>query len=151
MNNPASNNDRIVTIKRTFQAPIELVWEAWTQPQHIASWWGPPGMDVKVEEHDLRVGGSWRYTMMMPDGNAFVSEGVYTEIVPPHRLVTTANFRPMTEGVTLEIELASSEEGTAFTFHVIHPTVAYKEQQEKMGIYNGWGGAFDRLELFLSS
>lgn len=138
-----------VTIERTFDAPIELVWEAWTQPEHIAQWWGPKGMEVKVEIHEFKVGGKWKYSMAMPDGGIFISEGVYSVIEQPHKIVTTANFKPMTEGVTLEVLLEQSGDQTHFTFNVIHPTEAYKIQQEKMGIYNGWGSAFDRLEAFL--
>ena len=89
--------------------------------------------------------------VMMPDGNEFISEGVYSEIDPPNKLVTSANFRPMTEGVQLEVLLEAEGDTTHFTFNVIHPTAEYREQQEKMGIYNGWGGAFDRLEAFLDS
>jgi uncharacterized protein YndB with AHSA1/START domain len=151
MSNSEPNDKRIVTIKRTFQAPLQLVWDAWTQPNHIASWWGPKGMNVEVRSHEFKVGGHWKYAMKMPDGNEFISEGVYSEIDPPHKLVTSANFRPMTEGVELEVLLEAEGESTRFTFNVIHPTVEYREQQEKMGIYNGWGGAFDRLNAFLDS
>ena len=87
--------------------------------------------------------------MMMPNGQEFITEGVYKEIVETTRLVTTADFRPMTEGVILEVLLEDRGEETEFTFHVIHPTEEYKLQQEKMGIYNGWGSVFDQLENFL--
>ena len=63
---------RTITMKRTFNAPIQLVWEAWTQPEHIAQWWGPKGMKTKVIAHDFRVGGKWEYTMLMPDGKEFI-------------------------------------------------------------------------------
>ena len=138
-----------VTIRRTLKAPIQLVWEAWTQGPHIANWWGPKGTSLNIEEHDFRVGGKWRYSMMMANGQEFITEGVYQEINAPTRLVTTADFRPMTEGVTLEVLLKEVGETTEFTFNVIHPTEEYKIQQEKMGIYNGWGSVFDQLEEFL--
>lgn len=144
-------DDRTITIERTFKAPVSLVWEAWTQPQHIAQWWGPKGMSLEVVTHEFKVGGRWKYTMPMPDGNEFVSEGIYSEIIEGEKLVTTANFRPMTEGVILEIHLKGDESSTHFTFHVIHPTVEYCQQQKKMGVYNGWGSAFDRLVHFLDS
>ncbi len=138
-----------VTIRRMLKAPIQLVWEAWTEGHHITNWWGPKGTTLKIEEHDFRVGGKWRYSMMMPNGQEFITEGVYREIAEPTRLVTTADFRPMTEGVILEVLLEDHGEETEFTFHVIHPTEEYKLQQEKMGIYNGWGSVFDQLEEFL--
>lgn len=145
--NEQKNN--VSTIQRIFDAPLNLVWEAWIKPEHIASWWGPKGMTTDVNEHDFRVGGKWQYNMQMPDGSSFISEGVYTEIIDYKKIVTSANFKPMTEGVTLEIHLEAMGEQTKFTFHVIHPTEAYRLQQEKMGFFNGWGSAFDRLEQFL--
>lgn len=142
---------RTLTLTRTFNAPIKLVWEAWTQPEHIASWWGPKGMAIKVVEYDFKVGGKWKYTMDMPDGNEFISEGVYSLIVVLEKVFTSANFRPMTEGVEIQAFFEEDGDKTNFTFNVIHPTEEYCKQQEKMGFYNGWGSAFDRLETFVGS
>lgn len=141
---------RTVTINKTFDAPIALVWEAWTNPKHLAHWWGPKGMAIDIVEHNFVSDGHWKYVMPMPDGNEFISEGTYSEITPMTKIVTSADFRPMTEGVILEIILAENGDQTDFTFNVIHPTEEYKIQQEQMGIYNGWGSTFDRLEIHLS-
>ncbi len=143
--------NRTLTIERTFKAPTELVWDAWTKPEHLVNWWGPKGMETRVESHDLREGGAWKFVMKMPDGNDFIAEGVYEVIEAPHRLITSANFRPMTEGVTLEVLLEADGDRTRFTFNVLHPTEEYCKQQEAMGFYNGWGSTFDRLEELLSS
>lgn len=148
----AETNDlakRTLSLKKTFDAPIELVWEAWTQPEHIAQWWGPKGMKVNVIEHNFKIGGKWKYTMSMPDGSEFVSDGVYSEIVAFEKIVTSANFRPMTEGVEIRALFEKKGDKTNFIFSVIHPTEAYCRQQEKMGFYNGWGSAFNRLEELL--
>lgn len=144
------DNNRTITLERTFNAPISLVWEAWTQPQHIAHWWGPKGMETEVIQQDLRVGGIWEFHMKMKDGNVFVADGVYMEIVAPQRLVTSANFKPMTEGVELHIVLQEKGAQTHFAFHVVHATEEYCKQQEKMGLMNGWGSVFDRLNEHLS-
>ena len=69
----------------------------------------------------------------------FISEGTYLEITAPKLLRTSADFKPMTEGVELEVHLEEVDGKTNFTFNVIHATEAYKIQQEKMGIYNGLG------------
>ena len=151
MENPNEVNKRTLTLKRTFNAPIKIVWEAWIQPEHIAQWWGPKGMDLKVIQHEFRPGGKWKYVMPMSDGNEFISEGVYSEIIEMKKIVTSANFIPMTEGVILQILFEENGDKTNFTFSVIHPTEEYSKQQEKMGFYNGWGSAFDRLETFVSS
>ncbi|MFZ6014122.1 MAG: SRPBCC domain-containing protein [Bacteroidota bacterium] len=142
---------RILTIKKTLNAPVELVWEAWTQPEHVAKWWGPNGMELKVIKHDFKVGGEWKYTMFMPDKSEFISEGVYSEIINLKKIVTSANFRPMTEGVEMRSLFEGDGDKTHFTFSVVHPTEEYKIQQEKMGFYNGWGSAFKRLETFLDT
>lgn len=143
-------NNRTVSIKRTFNAPIKLVWEAWTQSEHIALWWGPKGMETEVIEHDFRVGGQWKYSMVMPDGNKFITDGVYLEIVEFQKICSSANFKPMTEGVEIQALFEASGDKTNFTFNIVHPTEEYRIQQEKMGILNGWGSVFDRLEIFVS-
>lgn len=147
----ADEASRTLTIQRTLNAPIDVVWEAWTQPSHIARWWGPKGLPVRIVSHDFRKGGKWKYTMTMPNGQEFVTEGEYLEIEKPTRIVTTADFKPMTEGVTLQVLLEAKGDQTLFTFNVIHPTKEYCNQQEKMGFYNGWGSTFTRLEEYLKS
>ncbi|MBO6515002.1 MAG: SRPBCC domain-containing protein [Bacteroidia bacterium] len=146
-----TTDNRTLTLERIFDAPIDLVWEAWTKPDHIVKWWAPEGMMVQVVAHDFRVGGKWKYTMPMPDGSEFVSEGEYTEIEEGRKIVTSANFRPMTEGVELQAIFEESGDKTKFTFNVVHATEAYCRQQEEMGFYNGWGSTFERLNALVSA
>lgn len=143
--------NRTLSLERTFNAPIDLVWKAWTETSHIANWWGPKGMEFTVEEHSFEVGGSWRFSMPMPNGASFVSEGVYSEIIEKEKIVTSADFKPMTEGVTLIALFEALGEKTKFTFHVVHETEEYCKQQEQMGFYNGWASAFDRLALVVEA
>lgn len=126
-----------------------MVWQVWSQPEHIAQWWGPPGMKTTVVEHNFTVGGHWEYTMIMPDGNPFISEGTYSAIVEPERIETSANFRPMTEGVEMHMTFEDAGEETHFTFKVIHVTEEYCRQQLEMGFHQGWGSTFDRLQAYL--
>ena len=142
--------NRTLTIKKTFNPSIKLVWDAWTQPEHILKWWAPNGMDIKVIEHEFKVGGKWKYAMPMPDGKDFISEGTYKEIIYLEKIVTSADFKPMTEGVELQTLFEAYGDKTKFTFNVIHATPEYCKQQEEMGFYNGWGSALDRLETFFS-
>ena len=150
MNHDYETNNRTLTLKRTFNAPIALVWKAWTQPEHIAQWWGPKGMQTKVVEHDFKVGGQWKYAMMMPDGNEFIGDGVYSEIIELEKIISSANFKPMTEGVEIQALFEANGDQTLFTFNVVHPTEEYCKQQEQMGFYNGWGSTFDRLENYVN-
>jgi len=142
--------NRTLTIEKIFNVSKEIVWQAWTEPEHIIKWWGPKGMDINVLEYNFRVGGKWKFSMPMPDGNEFISEGIYSEIVEFNRIVTSADFKPMTEGVELQAIFEAEGDKTKFTFNVIHPTEEYCKQQEEMGFYNGWGSAFERLEIFVN-
>jgi len=141
--------NRTLTIKKILPAPVKLVWETWSQPDHIAKWWGPPGMEVKIIEHNFGVGGKWKYSMTMPDGNEFITEGVYSEIVEMEKIISSADFKPMTEGVEIQALFEEDGDQTLFTFNVVHPTEEYCKQQEKMGFYNGWGSVFNRLAELL--
>ena len=151
MNRSNEKANRTITITRTFDAPIKLVWEAWTKPEHIAEWWSPKGVKTKVIEHDFKVGGRWKYSMPMPNGKEFMAEGEYKEIIKLKKIVSLANFKPMTEGVKIESLFQENGNKTDFTFNVVHPTEEYKIQQEKMGILNGWGSVFDRLDQLLKN
>lgn len=149
MKTPKDASARTLSLKRTFNAPVKLVWEAWTQPEHIVQWWAPKGMKVTVIEHNFKVGGKWKYVMPMPDGNEFISDGVYTVIVKFEKIFSSANFKPMTEGVEIQALFEKNGDKTNFTFNVIHPTEEYCKQQEKMGFYNGWGSVFATLDSYL--
>lgn len=78
--------DREIVITRVFDAPRALVWEAWTKPEHLASWWGPRGFTTTIEEHDLRPGGRFKHVMHGPDGTDYPNLSVFREIVPQERI-----------------------------------------------------------------
>lgn len=86
---PSSRNDaeRSLTISRTIDAPRELVWEAFTNPEHLVHWWGPDGFTNTFHEIDIRPGGVWRFMMHGPDGRDYPNRIVFLEIEQPSRLV----------------------------------------------------------------
>ena len=84
MAKPESNEIRIV---RVYDAPVKLVWEAWTDPAQVAQWWGPRGFTLTTHSKDLRVGGIWHYTMHGPDGKDWINKTLYHEVVPYAKLV----------------------------------------------------------------
>ncbi len=89
--------ERDFVITRVFDAPPELVFKAWTDPKHMARWWGPRIMTTPVCEMDVRPGGAYRIVMHAPDGSDYPITGVYREVTPPRRLVMTmdpSNTRP---------------------------------------------------------
>ena len=87
----ALNLEREIVITRILDAPRKLVFEAWTDPRHLAQWWGPAGFTNPVCEMDVRPGGAWYIVMRGPDGSEYPGGGVYQEIVPPERLVFSNN------------------------------------------------------------
>ena len=78
---------REIVVTRVFDAPRELVFQMWTEPQHIAQWWGPKGFTITIQEMDVRPGGIWRFIMHGPDGRDYQNEIVYVEIAKSERLV----------------------------------------------------------------
>jgi uncharacterized protein YndB with AHSA1/START domain len=92
---PAIKEEGVLVIERIFDAPRELVWKAWTDPQQAMRWWGPKGFTSPACEIDFRVGGKSLFAMQSPefnDGRPIWSTGVYREIVPLERIVTTDSF-----------------------------------------------------------
>ena len=79
--------DREIFITREFNAPRELVWEAMTNPKHVANWWGPRGFTTTIEKMDFRVGGEWKHVMHGPDGANYPNKSIFKEIVKPERIV----------------------------------------------------------------
>jgi uncharacterized protein YndB with AHSA1/START domain len=80
---------REIIFTRLFDAPRELVWEAWTDPQQVVQWWGPRGFTTTTHEMDVRPGGVWRFIMHGPDGTDYPNKIVYPEVVPSERLAYT--------------------------------------------------------------
>src|SRR5271155_3914272 len=80
-------SDREIVTMRVFEAPRELVFAAWTEPKHVAEWWGPNGFTNTIYEMDVRPGGAWRFVMHGPDGVDYKNEFVYDEVVRPERIV----------------------------------------------------------------
>jgi uncharacterized protein YndB with AHSA1/START domain len=81
------NADREIVISREFNAPRELIWEVWTNPEHVANWWGPRGFTTTIEEMDVRPGGVWKHVMHGPDGANYPNQSVFKEVVKPERIV----------------------------------------------------------------
>src|ERR1700734_4000847 len=85
-------SDREIVLTRVFHAPRRLVFQAWTQPEHLMQWFGPRSCPLLSCELDLRVGGAWRFILRGPDGRDMGMGGVYQEIKPYERLVSTESF-----------------------------------------------------------
>lgn len=87
---PAPDNNtenRELRITRILNAPVEKIWEVWTDPEHIARWWGPNGFTNTIHTMDVQPGGEWRLTMHGPDGKRYPNKSEFTEIVPLQKIV----------------------------------------------------------------
>lgn len=145
-----SIENRTLTLKRKISVPPSAVWEAWTNPGHIAQWWAPEGLQVNIAKHDFSIGGRWRFRVEMHEGETFVSEGTFLDIEPRKKFVTSADFTPMTIGVVLQVLFeGDGNGGTRLEFHILHPTAAYRNQQQEKQVLKGWNAAFNRLENYL--
>ncbi len=81
------NKSNVITLTRVYDAPLQSVWEAWTNPEEVAQWWGPRGFTITHHSRDLRTGGHWHYTMHGPDGTDYENTTQYLEVVPQQRLI----------------------------------------------------------------
>jgi|SRR5579863_8040554 len=138
-------------LSRVVNAPSERVFAAWTKPEALKRWWGPPGFTTPSAEVDLRIGGAYKLAMKSPDGETHVVFGTFIEIeapkklaytwaweeddgAPSHESVVTVEFKP--KGATTEIVLT-------------HERLANAESRDKH--IDGWNGCFDHLEQVLAA
>ncbi|HTH56647.1 MAG TPA: SRPBCC family protein [Cyclobacteriaceae bacterium] len=86
MERKSETADRELKFSRVFNAPRNLVWKAWTEPKHIAQWWGPNGFTNTIHEMEVKVGGVWDFIMHGPDGTNYSNKIVFTEVIKPELL-----------------------------------------------------------------
>jgi uncharacterized protein YndB with AHSA1/START domain len=94
--------DREIHVERIFDAPRDLVFAAYTDPQLIPEWWGPHGTTTVVDEMDVRAGGSWRFVIRDSDGSETGFRGTYREVTPPERIVQTFEWEGMPGHVSID-------------------------------------------------
>jgi uncharacterized protein YndB with AHSA1/START domain len=146
--------DRELVLTRLIDAPREKLWRCWTEPQLMKQWFAPLPYTTPHVEVDVRPGGSAFIVMRGPDGKDLPNHGVYLEVVPNQRLVSTDAFtkawepsdKPfMTLILTFEDEGGPGSGKTRYTARARHWTVADRETHEKMGFHQGWGICTDQL------
>lgn len=143
-------NDREIVLSRTFDAPRELVFEAWTSVEHLSHWFGPDGYKTTTYNLDFHPGGTWKYMMHGPDGTDYPNLITYTEIVPPERIAFDhGDFDSVHFQVTVTFE--EKEGKTALTSRMLFPTKEAREAVVSFGaIELGYQG-FDHLEKYLET
>lgn len=121
---------RELIMERAFDAPRELVFEAWTTCEHLAHWWGPHGFTLPYCEIDLRPGGGYRFVQHDQDGNAFGFRGEYREVLPPERLVYTFIFEMMPDSeAVVTLDFADRDEGRT----LLTARTAFDSEEELRG------------------
>ena len=153
-------NDTDLVLERTLDAPRDLVWRAYTDPEHIKRWFAPRPYEVTEMELDLRPGGIFRFRMVGPDGfdTGHGTPGCVLEVIDREKLVWTSalgpGYRPNETGegcesfpFTAVVTFADAGNGkTAYRAVALHKDAADRETHEKMGFHDGWGTVAGQLE-----
>ena len=141
---------REVVMARVFDAPRRLVFDALTKPELLKRWFGPRGWSLVVCEADLKVGGAWRWVLRGPDGRDMGMRGVYQEIKPPERLVSTESFDDY-PGESLNTLILSEQDGkTTFTITVRYASQEIRDAVIKSGMEHGAAECYDKLAEMLA-
>jgi uncharacterized protein YndB with AHSA1/START domain len=136
-----------LTIRRRLNAPPAKVFGAWTDPEKIKRWFGPPGVETLSAESDARVGGRYRIVARSPDGEQHDVGGVYREVVPNEKLVFTWAWKSTPERESLvTVELKGDGTGTVLTLTHEH----FFDEAARDRHQHGWDGSFERLSQYLT-
>jgi uncharacterized protein YndB with AHSA1/START domain len=142
-----------ITIVRTFDAPRELVWKAWTEPEHLARWFGPKGFTTPVCEADVRAGGTQRVTMRGPDGTDYPMTAIYEEVVPPERLTWNGSVEHA-GNVSFDVyqvaTFAEHKGKTELTLQAFVTRATPEAAGALGGMEEGWSQSLDKLAALLA-
>jgi uncharacterized protein YndB with AHSA1/START domain len=145
-------SERELEITRVFEAPRELVWEAWTNPEHVPNWLlGPEGWTMPVCEIDLRPGGPWHFVWRKDDSTEMEMRGQYREVVPPERLVNTESWGGEWPETVNTIAFTEEDGRTTVTITVLYPSQEAREAATATGMESGMNRSFDLLDGYLAS
>jgi uncharacterized protein YndB with AHSA1/START domain len=144
-----STSNREIVITRVFDAPRELVWDAWTDPAQVVKWWGPRGFTTTVHEMDVKPGGVWRLTMRGPDGAEYPNKSIFIEVTKPERIVFShGGGRKGEPGAQFEATwtFEAQDQKTKLTARMVFPSSEAREQVVKhYNAIEGGNQTFDRL------
>jgi len=142
---PASSEE--IALTRVFHAPRRRVFDAFTDPEHLREWWGPDRFTLTTCTLDPRVGGSLRIVMRGADGKTYGFHGRYVEVLPPARVVFTAELDEVPERLLTTVNL---EEVDGNTWLTVHQTIP-KSPPYAAGQRDGWSESLERLALYLAA
>lgn len=154
MERPEVNPDLDLVLERVVDIRPELLWKAWTTPEHLVHWFAPRPWTVRECVLDPRPGGVFSLSMVSPDGEAIPADpGCFLEVVENRKLVWTdglgPGYRPKAGGFFTAFVLFEPEgEGTRYTAIAVHKDPADRDKHETMGFHDGWGTVLDQLVEF---
>src|SRR5258708_22510690 len=144
-------SDREIVMTRVFDAPGRLVWEAFTKPELLKSWFGPRGWSLVVCEVDLKVGGGFRFVLRGPGGKEMGMSGVYREIVPPERSVHMESFDDYPGESQVTAVFVEQGGKTTLTATVLYPSKEVRDAVIQSGMEHGAAESYDKLAELLTS
>ncbi|MFX3635967.1 MAG: SRPBCC family protein [Candidatus Pristimantibacillus sp.] len=146
--------NRGILLNRTLNAPQDLVWEVWTQPEHLANWWGPQGFTITTSMFNFQPGGIWKFTMTGPDGVEYPNQIVFMEIQKPERILYAASDGDEDSQGQFQTTITFSKDGdkTLVTMQMLFKTSEERDYvvKEYGAIENG-NQTLDRLSELLES
>ncbi len=145
-------SDREIVMERVFNAPCELVFKAYTDPDLIPKWWGPRKYTTTVDKMDVKVGGAWRFVQRDTDGHVYAFNGEYREIAPPGRLSYTFEFEGLPGHVLLETVTFEEQGGqTKVTVTSLFASAEDRDGMLQSGMEQGATESQDRLAELLAT
>jgi uncharacterized protein YndB with AHSA1/START domain len=145
-------SDREIAVTRFFDAPRRLVFEAHTKPEHLRNWMlGPDGWTMPVCEIDLRPGGMWHFVWRRADGSEMEMRGVYKEVVPPEKLVSTESWGGDWPETVNTLTLSEQDGKTTLTITILYPSKEARDAVLNTGMKDGMNQSFERLAEYLHS
>ena len=146
-----TQGDREIVMTRVFDVPRRLVFEAMTKPEHLKQWFGPHGWTCETSEIDFRVGGKWRTVLRGPSGQTMGMSGIYKEIAPPDRFVSTEAFDDYPGESLNTLSFVERDGKTTFTVTVQYPSAEVRDIVLRSGMERGAGETYDRLAEHLKT
>jgi len=144
-----SNANRELKIVRLLNAPRELVWKVWTEPEHIKHWWGPSGFTNSISKMEVKPGGEWEFVMHGPDGTDYKNKHIYKEVVKPERLVLEHVTAPK---FLITVTLEEQGNKTLLNWHGLFESAEQLEQVIKVfKADEGMKQNVDKLEAYLKN
>lgn len=135
-----------LTIERRFNAPVALVWAAWTDPEHMLNWWATREAVTLRAEADLRVGGRYGVAFRTPDGEIHDVSGIYREVEPLRKLVFSWAWITTPDRVS-QVTLMFREDGDSTLLTLLHED--FFDEQARDDHHTGWSEALDKLDAML--